>query len=57
MCKSIAIWPASLGLPDNKSEDTHATWDKAASVVRLLKRDGYGGEGKIFPLEAYVEPE
>jgi hypothetical protein len=48
--KSIAEWG------DFTTEDTHDTQDQAESVCRILERDGFGGQGKVFPKSTRVEP-
>ena len=55
--RSIAYWPStvSVGNDENKSTDTHPTFEAAASVIARLKIDGFGGEGKIFPISTHVE--
>ena len=55
--KSVAKWPdsVSLGTPENESEDYHATRRNAEVVCSLLRLHGFGGMGKIFPLETRVE--
>jgi len=49
MWKSIAIWP------DTNEVKTHETQEQAIGVVRLLKTQGYGGMGEVFPLACYVK--
>ncbi len=56
--KSIAVWPhpaVQLGNTANESDDTHDTREEAEAVCRMLRREGFGGEGKIFPLSTRVE--
>ena len=51
--KSFARWP--------HSDDTHMTVDKhdtkeqAEAVCKRLGEEGWGGEGKIFPIKTWVE--
>jgi hypothetical protein len=58
--KSIAQWDKNqvkyLGNVDNISEDTHDTKEQAEAVCRLLERDGFGGNGKFFPIRTWTEP-
>lgn len=58
--KSRAMWPAdagiSLGNEQNISEDTHDTEGQARSVCKGLKQEGFGGEGKVFPVAVWYEP-
>jgi hypothetical protein len=56
--RSIACWPAEvqgLGNHDNMSQDEHPDEEAAQAVCRMLERDGFGGEGKIFPLWTRAE--
>lgn len=56
---SVARWPrpeVRLGTHNNMSTDEHDTEGQARAVVHLLQTRGFGGEGKIFPVEAYVKP-
>ena len=39
----------------NDSYDTHDNLDAAKSVLRLIERNGFGGQGKHFPLALRVE--
>jgi hypothetical protein len=54
--KSCVQWPAdccpSIG---NYSEDTHENEAAARAVVDMLYRHGFGGDGKFFPVKAWVE--
>jgi hypothetical protein len=56
----VAVWPAGTitagGTDLDGSSDEHDTFDQAEAVCDMLNRDGFGGEGKIFPLRTYVEP-
>jgi hypothetical protein len=58
--RSIAVWPTGvlLGNPDggNESCDLHDTEQQAAAVCRMLERDGFGGNRKVFPLSTRTEP-
>jgi hypothetical protein len=57
MWQSVARWPfpeVATGNADNTSVDKHDTREQADAVVCLLKRDGFGGDRKIFPLEAWA---
>ena len=56
--KSIALWPESVntGKTPNESEDFHESEETAQAVCRLLERDGFGGEGGIFPISTRVQP-
>ena len=58
MYKSIAKWPypeVRLGNSENESSDTHSTRQAAESVCKRLLREGFGGDGKIFPISVRVE--
>jgi len=53
---SCAEWPKDAGLYcQNPTKDTHATWKAADAVCRRLMRDGFGGDGEIFPVRTWVE--
>ena len=58
--KSKAMWPTDgdikLGHIQNISEDTHATEEIAKGICRLLKRDGFDGNKKVFPIATWYEP-
>jgi hypothetical protein len=57
--KSIAVWPDTIKVGNivgrNESSAIHNTEEQAKAVCRMLKRDGFGGEGKIFPTKTRVE--
>ena len=36
------------------STDTHKTLDAALAVCTALRREGFGGEGKHFPIRVWV---
>ena len=51
--QSNTLWPAGVcpgPRGDNISTDTHDSVEESAGACRLLKRHGFGGEGKVFPL-------
>lgn len=48
---SNAEWPDGT-----KTNDAHDTREQAAAVCDLLRTHGFGGFGKIFPLQSWVEP-
>ena len=57
---SVAKWPypqVRLSNFDNTSTDRHATKDEALNVIRMLEKEGVGGNGNIFPIETYVMPD
>lgn len=57
MWESYARWDLSqvnVCSELNESTDSHQTKEEAEGVVKLLRREGFGGEGKFFPLEAGV---
>lgn len=47
-------WPAETGI--GVSEDTHDTQAQADAVCSFLRRNGLGGEGKVFPLRTWTTP-
>lgn len=57
--KSVAVWPKGVGINlgnhENKSEDTHDCPVFAARICAALEQNGFGGNGKIFPLSTRVE--
>lgn len=60
MFQSIAVWPDTIKVGNvegkNESVDTHDTQDQAEGVCRLMKKEGFGGDRKVFPLSTRVEP-
>jgi len=57
---SVAWWPrpeVELGNTENISTDSHDTKDQAYAVVKILVKEGFGGDGKIFPLKTAVVPQ
>lgn len=57
--RSIAVWPDTISVGNvagkNESIDEHDSSEAAHAVCRMLKRDGFGGEGKVFPISTRVE--
>ena len=56
--ESIAWWPETVSLMsvENTSKDTHHSEEAARAVCGMLRRNGLGGDGKIFPLKTDVKP-
>lgn len=57
--KSFAEWPEHVYTnmyDEHISEDTHHTEGAAMAVCRTLERDGFGGQGKDFPIRTWTEP-
>jgi hypothetical protein len=57
--QSNALWAAgvcSSQYGDNISTDTHDTVEQSAAVCRSLRRNGFGGDGKHFPLHVWTSP-
>jgi len=53
--ESWAIWPpGTIGQHITESTDQHPTEEAAQGVIILLKREGFGGDRKIFPISAGV---
>ena len=55
--QSNALWPTGTcpGMyGDDISTDTHISEDHAEAVCLALCRDGFGGQGEIKPLAAWV---
>ena len=57
--RSIAVWPDTISVGNvvgkNESSDEHNSPEEAYAVCRMLERDGFGGERKVFPLSTRVE--
>ncbi len=57
--KSIAVWPDAIKVGNiegkNESVDTHNSKEAAEAVCNMLKKHGFGGEGKVFPISVRVE--
>jgi hypothetical protein len=55
--ESIAVWPEGVITwnTSNETRDKHYTRHQAQCVCDLLEKHGFGGDGKIFPLETRVE--
>ena len=57
MYQSNAKWPLDAykgPYGDGISTDKHRSMAAAQAVCDGLKREGLGGEGKLFPLETWV---
>lgn len=54
---SEAKWPDTQVRLNSISTDRHETEEHALTVTQMLERDGFGGEGKIFPIETRVYNE
>jgi len=58
--KSRAMWPADADLCPSDyrfiTDDNHQTEKMARAVAYMLTKDGFGGDGKIFPLATWIEP-
>jgi len=55
--ESWARWPAGvMGKQEQNSMDFHDSDEQAEAVCQMLKRDGFGGNGKAFPLATWVLP-
>lgn len=58
--RSIAVWPDTISVGNvvgkNESSDEHDSPEAAHAVCWMLERDGFGGEGKVFPISTRVEP-
>jgi len=58
MYKSCAEWPeGTVSEPGNITKDSHHEKGQARSVCNLLRLQGFGGEGKVFPVRTWVEPK
>lgn len=58
--RSIAVWPDTIKVGNvigkNESDDTHYCEEQAEAVCNLLRKHGFGGDGKVFPISTRVEP-
>lgn len=52
---SKARWPEGTVIFSNVTSDTHDTFEQARAACLILKREGFGGERKIFPIATWVE--
>ena len=59
MRQSNALWPAGVCYSkwgDNISTDKHATEEQADAVCDMLKRYGFGGGRRVFPIRVGTSP-
>lgn len=58
--RSITVWPDTIRVGNivgkNESDDTHSSREQAEAVCGLLRKHGFGGDGKVFPVSTRVEP-
>ena len=53
--QSVAYWPAGTTCePNDITRDNHYSHAEAEGVCSLLRRNGFGGDGKVFPLRTEV---
>ncbi len=54
--QSVAEWPKGTICchANDITTDDHGSMEQASGVVALLKKNGFGGDGKVFPIRAYV---
>ena len=56
MITSNAQWPkGTIAGGNDITSDEHLTVGAANAACERLERKGFGGEGKIFPLNTWVE--
>ncbi len=54
---SCAVWPkGTFRCQGDYTEDSHSSEAQAEGVCALLRREGAGGERKVFPLDTWVVP-
>lgn len=53
-CQSFAQWPAGT-CPGDISFDSHESKKHAEGVCRRLNKEGFGGQGKVFPIKTWTE--
>lgn len=52
---SNAMWPCgTLVGGEQVTTDTHETKQQAQAVASMLERDGFGGDGEVFPVRTWV---
>lgn len=51
--KSHATWPPETGV--THSDDNHPTAEHAQAVCDRLVKEGFGGDGMVFPIKTWVE--
>ena len=56
----VAVWPDAIRVGNvvgkNESDDTHDSKEQAEAVCKLLEKEGFGGDGNVFPISTRVEP-
>jgi hypothetical protein len=59
--KSVAKWPDGVGInlgnQFNTSEDTHGDVESAKAVCAMLEKNGFGGDGLVFPVWTQVRQD
>ena len=58
MFRSCAEWPKEVYTNEygtHVSTDEHSSEESAEAICRMLKRDGFGGKAKHFPIRTWVE--
>lgn len=59
--KSVAKWPDGVGITlgnaNNTSEDMHGSREAAQAVCDMLVKNGFGGDGLVFPVWTQVREE
>lgn len=55
---SCAQWPAGTATFSNDvTKDENGTWALANGIAQRLRREGFGGDRKVFPIRTWVEDE
>jgi hypothetical protein len=55
---SCAQWPKGTAeFSNDVTKDENGSWQQANGIATRLRREGFGGDGKIFPLRVWVEDE
>lgn len=56
---SNAEWPETITVGNiegyNVSTDIHDSKEAAIAICKKLMREGFGGEGKIFPIRTWID--
>lgn len=56
MFSSCASWPKGTAeFSNDVTRDENGSWEQADTICSRLRREGFGGDGKVFPLRTWVE--
>lgn len=55
---SCAQWPkGTADFSNNVTKDENPTWGHCKAICDRLCREGFGGDGQVYPLKVWVEDE